>query len=371
MSDLRESLNTAFAEAETTSASEVDTSAPAAPVEARETPSDAPAAAPQSDTPEKVDAEPVDPDKPKPITEVAGDVTDVKDKTAPTPSSDPRIDRAPNSWKGDAKGLWQSLPLRARQEVIRRERDTSNAIREASESRQRVEQITAVFEPHMQRIQSMHGGNALQAVSGLLNVERTLAGGTSMEKAQLVAHMIKHFGVDIPSLDSMLSGGEVPQEKQQFSQLEQILNQRLAPVMTFLERQQMAERQRSEQVQQQAVQTIESMVDNPQYPYFDVVREEMADLIEFNARKGIDLSLQDAYAKAVRMNDNTFQSSSVRESTHSATGAALAAHQQAQRAKGAAVSVSGAPSGVGGSVGNPNDLRGTILEAFGATGGRT
>ena len=141
--------------------------------------------------------------------------------------------------------------------------------------------------------------------------------------------------------------------------------------MSFLEQQQMTERQRSQQVQQQALQTVESMTDNPQYPYFDVVREEMADLIEFNARKGIDLSLPDAYAKAVRMNDSTFQSSSVRESTHSATEAALAAHQQAQRAKGAAVSVSGAPSGVGSGVGNPNDLRGTILEAFGAVGGRT
>ena len=255
--------------------------------------------------------------------------------------------------------------------MIRRERDTNNAIREASESRQRVEQITAVFEPHMQRIQSMHGGNALQAVGNLLGVERTLAGGTSMEKAQLVANMIKHFNVDIQSLDSMLSGGNVPQEKQQFSQLEDILNKRLAPVMSFLEQQQMADRQRSQQVQQQALQTVESMTDNPQYPYFDVVREEMADLIEFNARKGIDLSLPDAYAKAVRMNDSTFQSSSVRESTHSATEAALAAHQQAQRAKGAAVSVSGAPSGVGSGVGNPNDLRGTILEAFGAVGGRT
>jgi len=112
------------------------------------------------------------------------------------------------------------------------------------------------------------------------------------------------------------------------------------------------------------------MASDPRFPYFDEVRSEMADIIEIAAKRGVTLSLPDAYEKAVRMNDDTYQASGARQASSSNTQAALQAHQAAQKAKGAAVSVSGNPSGTGINVGNVADLRGTIASAMESMGGR-
>ncbi|MCO5761709.1 MAG: hypothetical protein NHG36_09395, partial [Chromatiaceae bacterium] len=126
--------------------------------------------------------------------------------------------------------------------------------------------------------------------------------------------------------------------------------------------------QQCQQVEQQAVMTVEQMSQDEKYPYFNEVREDMADIIELGARKGVYISLSEAYNKAIRMNDGTFQASSVRDQSQGATQAALEAHRAAQAAKGASVSVTGSPTGTGKNSGDPSNLRGLIENAFG--GGR-
>jgi hypothetical protein len=306
--------------------------------------------------------------KPRSIDEVVTDEQPVE-KSAEKPTGDPRIDRAPQSWKGDAKKLWAELPLSARQEVVRRERETAKVMQETAQIRQNFGQVQEALAPHMERIGREYGGNPITAINTLMSVDKTLRTGTPAEKAQLVANTIKRFGVDISALDNLLAGEELPAPVQQMSQIEQLLEQRLAPVQQFLQKQQQSEQQQAYRIEQEAVQTVESMSDNPQFPYFDDVREDMADLIEMSAKRGIAVSMEEAYSRAVRMNDTTYQAVQSRQSSQSATQAALAAHQQAQKAKGAAVSVSGNPSAAGNSF-SPSDLRGTIEAAFGNSGGR-
>lgn len=368
MDDLRSAIDAAVTETE-----KVETPAPApAPV----------AAAPS--TPEPIEGEivskTIEPsapagDKPKSIEEVANggkpeELTSPKDENAEPRTIDPRIDRAPASWKGDAKKLWSELPLAARQEVIRRERDTTKVIQEAAQARNQIEPIREVLSPHMDRIQQMYQGNPITAINNLLGVERTLVSGTAQDKVQLVARMIDRFGIDIQMLDSALANQPAPQQTQQLSQIEELVNQRLAPVMDFLGQQQQREQLHARQIEDQALHTVETMATDANYPYFEDVRQDMADIIEMGARRGVAISMEDAYTRAVRMNDITFQATNVRENSQAATQAALQAHQLAQKAKGAAVSVSGSPMGTGTNVGNPADLRGTIAAAFGDTGGR-
>jgi len=88
----------------------------------------------------------------------------------------------------------------------------------------------------------------------------------------------------------------------------------------------------------------------------------MADLIDLNAKKGIPLSLDEAYNRAVRMNPDTYGQME-RQSTVSA---ATQAHQAAIRARNAGSSISGSPAGGGGqSNGGDGSLRGAIEAAFG------
>jgi hypothetical protein len=340
----------------------------------------APAVTPGEDGGSTVDAStPVEstvergsPDKPKSIEEVAGATPETAASEKPTDKApiDPRIDRAPQSWKGDSKKVWNELPLNVRQEVVRRERETTKVMQEAAQARQQISQVQEAIAPHMDRINTVYGGNAVQAINNLLAVERQLFNGTLTDKAQLVANMIKQFGIDLPTLDSLLAGQPVPQEVQQQSAIERMLEQRLQPFQQFLQTQQQREQQAAQRTEQEALHTVESMAQDPQFPYFNEVRDLMADIIELNSRRGIYIALPEAYNKAVRMNDDTYQAASVRDSSQAATQAALQAHQAAQKAKGAAVSVSGNPTAPGTQFGNPSDLRGTILSALGETGSR-
>jgi hypothetical protein len=305
---------------------------------------------------------------PKSIEEVAGEP--VADKPADKPGADPRIDRAPQSWKGDAKKVWAELPLNVRQEVIRRERDATRILQESAEVRQKVETIQSTLAPHMDRINAMYQGNPITAINNLLGVERILVNGDPVAKVNLVANMIKHFGIDLVSLDKALVGEAPSPEVQQQSNIEKLLEQKLAPFQQFIQSQQQREQQYRQQTEQEVAHTVETMASDPNFPYFNEVRTDMADIIEMYARRGVTVSLEDAYSRAVRINDETFQASSGRESSQAATQAALQAHQAAQRAKGAAVSVSGSPSMPGNNAGNPQDLRGTISSLLGETGNR-
>ena len=330
------------------------------------TPADTPAA-------ESVASDAVPKDARPSIEEVAGEQGKAVEDKAETPAereARQRVDRAPQSWKGESKKLWETLPLNVRQEVARRERDITKVMNETAHVRQQVSQMQEVFAPHMDRINTVYGGNTATAINNLLSVERQLFNGTPQDKAQLVANMVKQFNIDVRALDAAIVGQAPPEDVAQQSNIERILEQRLAPLQQFVQSQQHREQQARVQQEQQVTQTIEQMAVDPQYPYFDEVRDLMADIVEVNARRGIAISLPDAYTKAVRMNDDTYQASTARDSSQAATQAALQAHQQAQRAKGAAVSVGGAPGAPGTNVGNPSDLRGTIASLIGDTGSR-
>jgi len=122
------------------------------------------------------------------------------------------------------------------------------------------------------------------------------------------------------------------------------------------------EQAQRQQQQEQINHTVESMALDPKYPHFDDVRGDMADLIDLKARQGIDLSLEDAYSMATRMNPDVYAQMSRQTNLQSANQQ----HQQAIRAKNAASSVSGSPAagGSGQFVGN-GDLRSSIEAAFG------
>jgi hypothetical protein len=278
---------------------------------------------------------------------------------------DDPLAKAPQSWKGGAKALWKDLPLPVRLEVDRRERDTNRVLQESSLNNRKVAEITQVLAPHTDFIRQNYGGNPMVAIQNLFQAEQALTRAAPQDRAKFVADMITTYGVDISMLDEILSGQTQQPSRQQNSNIEQLLDQRLRPIMTFVERQEQAARQQAERAEQEMNTTIDSMLaDDETYPHFETVRSDMALIIEDGARKGVYIDLPAAYNKAVRMND-------LAPTTGGATDAALRAHQEAQKAKGASKSVSGAPGGINGaSRVNPNDLRGTIDALMSGGGGR-
>jgi hypothetical protein len=286
-------------------------------------------------------------------------------KAKPEEHQDDPLAKAPQSWKEGAKTLWKDLPLSVRLQVNQRERDTSRIIKESSLNNRKVTEITQVLAPHTEFIRQNYGGNPMTAIQSLFQAEQALTRAAPQDRAKFVADMITTYGVDIGMLDEILAGQTQQPSRQQNSNIEQLLDQRLRPIMTFVERQEQAARQQAERAEQEMNTTIDSMqADDETYPHFETVRSDMALIIEDGARKGVYIDLPAAYNKAVRMND-------LAPAASSATDAALRAHQEAQKAKGASRSVSGAPGGINGaSRVNPNDLRGTIDALMSGGGSR-
>jgi hypothetical protein len=266
-------------------------------------------------------------------------------------------DKPPASWKGDAKKVWGELPEAARNEVVRRERQVDQVLKESADARQNVEAINAVVNRHADRIREW-GAPIPQVFENLLNADHILSTAPVVDRAQFMAQLIKDYNVDISALDAALSGQPMPQGQVDVSaQVKQLLEQELAP---FKER--IAADHRIQQ--QEVSHTIESMAaDHVNFPYFQDVRDDMADLIEIKAARGVYLTLEQAYNMAAGGNPTVNAANqALRE-----RAAALEADATARKAKNAASSIGGSPASVSGGA-DPNDLRGTIAAAMG--GGR-
>jgi hypothetical protein len=268
-----------------------------------------------------------------------------------------RVDRAPASWKGDVKGEWANLPLHVRQEIHRREAQVNKTMEEASTYREISGAFEKIFTPHLQRVQS-YGSNPIQMVDSLLQTEATLAGGSMQQKATTIANLIQQYGIDLQTLDTVLSASlnNTPQQPDIATELEQRLMQKFQPILQTVQSFQEQQRQNDQRLQQEAVTTVEQMALDPRFPYFDEVRNDMADVMEIMAKRGTPISLEDAYKRATAMNG--FVANQI---------SSQSANQAAKRAKEAAVSVSSNPASGGSTVaGDDGTLRGAIEAAFGA-----
>jgi len=290
------------------------------------------------------------------VTTEAEDATPVKEATdeVPTFVKDKPADVAPASWKGDAKKVWADLPEAARAEVIRRERQVDQTLRETAQARNIVEDMQRTVAPYQARLQEL-GTSPAQMFNNLMQAEVALAHGSQSQKADLIANLIQQYGIDVQQLDSALSarlnGRQAPQQQSDDieQRVQQLLAQRLAPIEQRM--------QVEQQTQQEEIAiTIEQMANDPAYPYFQDVREDMADLIEIKAARGVYISLQQAY--------NTITGNTPQAAAQAQRTSLKQANATALKAKSAAVSVGGSPSSVSGGADSTN-FRARIESALG------
>jgi hypothetical protein len=256
-----------------------------------------------------------------------------------------QADKAPASWKPDVREHWATLPDTVRSEISRREVEHARFMQETAEARRTADAVSQVVQPYMHFIKA-ENSNPLQAIDNLMATASRLRTGTGPELAQLMADMVNQFGTGrhgrqfIEMLDSALAGQQPAQSDPQTSQIEQLLNQKLAPVQGMLTQFQQAQAQAQYQAQAAAQNEVAQFLSKAEFG--EDVRENMADILEIAQRRGQSMTLQQAYEKASFMNDSVRK---VMQQRHAVQGAQVH-NQAAQRARAAAVSVSGsAPVG--------------------------
>lgn len=275
----------------------------------------------------------------------------------PGPKPGPRQpgERAPASWRPDVREHWGQLPEPVRAEIQRREVEVQRTLQESAEARRNYDAVMRTIQPYETFIRA-ENSNPIQAIDNLMRTAATLRIGTPAEKAQLLAGVVKQYGVDVNMLDAALAG-QVPATDPQTAAFEQALNQRLAPVQNMLQQFQQAQAMQQQRVTEQAQTEVQKFLEKAEFG--QDVREAMADLLELAQRRGQPMTIQEAYRKACLADDRIVK---VLQGRAQARGAQTQT-QAAQRARQAAVSVTGAAP-AGALKQDPTDVRSAIEAAI-------
>ena len=274
----------------------------------------------------------------------------------------PQIAKAPQSWKPDAREDWSKLTPRVQQEVIRREGEVQRALQESSEARQGYQKFKESVAPFENMIRA-EGGEVLPAVQGLLQTAHMLRTAPPQYRAQAIAKMVANFlpgreGLEL--LDAALSGQAQPGQPQQ--QQPVMRDPRIDQLLAEREQEQRAKAEAATATARQQVEEI------AKEEFFEDVRQDMADLIEVARRRGVALSVKDAYNRAIGLHPEISKVVAQR-----AAHAARNPVGSTARAKAASVSVRASPA-VTPKVGDEssNDLRATLerVESEISGGGR-
>lgn len=247
--------------------------------------------------------------------------------------------KAPQAWKPAIREHWGKLPKEVRDEVSRRELEVQQVLNQSTQARRFAQEFGQVIQP-FQHLIAAQNSTPLQAVRNVMTTAAGLMTGTPEQKARIIAETISNYGVDVRVLDAILSNGQIPQNAQQPAIPPQF-QQMLQPVYGFMNEIQQARQQREGQMKQQADAEVANFAEKP---FFDDVREDMADLMEIAAKNGREMTMLQAYERAVSMNpeiQNILTQRRQAEEAKKNGGTRLA-----QRKK-AASTISGSPAGPG------------------------
>lgn len=268
--------------------------------------------------------------------------TEVAPKTAELQSVS---SKPPVSWKPEEREGWEKLDPRHQAAIIRRERETSNALTQSSQAREFSAAMQQALTPYMHMIQA-EGSDPVRAVGALFQTAAVLRTAPPMQKANLIAELIMTHQVDPSLLDTVLSAkfrGQ-PSSDDPMSHLMAQFDQKLQPIQEQLRSFQQREQMQHQQVEQQAESTLGAFMGDPANEFAADVAEDMADLLDLATKRGLTLSLQDAYKRATLAHPTISQIMERRM----LKGGAAQQSAAASRARQASASVtdSGAPSQV-------------------------
>jgi hypothetical protein len=203
--------------------------------------------------------------------------------------------KAPASWTPKARETWSKLPKEAQAQIAKRENEISRTLKETASARQMMQRLNTTLEPYKSGLIASGVQDPIQAIGTLFQTEAQLRGGDTRMKAQTVADLIKQYGVDIATLDGLLAG-EAPSSGGTNPDIEQLIDQRMAPVNQMLQQQQQYAQYQEQQYQQEAKQSVDQFGQNAEF--LNDVRMDMADMLEAASRRGIAMTLEQAYEKA-------------------------------------------------------------------------
>lgn len=205
--------------------------------------------------------------------------------------------KPPIDWNPELRESWKDLPAGVRDKIAKREADIAQAMQGTAEARRTHQDISQLAQTYGSVMAAEGVQDPMQAIQGLFQTATQLRMGSPQQKAEKIADMIMHYGVDIQALDNLLVGN--PATDPQVNQMEQMIDQRMGPVNQMMNN--LAGMQQNTNVQQQ--QSVRQEVDQfaTTAEFMQDVRVDMADIMDMATKRGQNLTLQQAYDKACQL----------------------------------------------------------------------
>lgn len=251
----------------------------------------------------------------------------------------------PSTWKKEYVTIWDKMEsgeqinkedfIKFAEYANQRESEYKKGVSTYKAEADRARSYENAIAPYSQDLQR-RGIQPTQYIENLVRAEQILSNAGYDQKVQVFQKLAADYGIQ-------LNGGQVTQLDPYTQQLMNQLNQVNQEVSSIKGRFAQEENQRL----MGEIERVRNDVEK--FPHFDVVREEMAQLLELGKAQ----DLETAYKKAVRMNDDVWaleQDRLLKDARQTTIKA-----QQVAKAKAAAVSPkSTTPSG---KVSNPEDKK--------------
>ena len=263
----------------------------------------------------------------------------------------------PSTWKKEYVQIWDKMEAgeqiskedftKFAEYANQRESEYKKGVSTYKAEADRAKSYEEAIAPYAQELQK-RGIRPDQYISNLARADQILTHAPMKQKVQIFQRLAQEYGVQLNGSGQMQQFD--PYTQQLMNQLNMV-NQEVSSIKGRF----------AEEENQRLMNEIEKYrSDAEKYPHFDVVREEMAQLLELGKAQ----DLETAYKKAVRMNDDVWaleQDRLLKDAKQTAIKA-----QQVAKAKAAAVSPkSVTPSGRVTEPGDKKDRRSLISEQLG------
>jgi hypothetical protein len=272
-------------------------------------------------------------------------------KYVAAPRSEPAAEepvwkRPPSSWKRDYHEVWQTADPRLQEYAHKREEEMRAGIEPLRSKAQFADQMNEAMQPYMNTIQGL-GIDAPRAVRALMEADHVLRNSPPDQKRAYLANLARSYGIDLGQVDSQSQGAPIDSN---YYAVQNELNNVRGEIANFKQQQEQAENQ-------SLLGEINVFANKAEY--FEEARPVMIQLLQ----SGVAGTLEEAYEKAIRLNDDIFSQTQQRSQAEAAAQKSLSANRAAKAAKAAAVSVKSSTPGTKTTT-NAQDRRSMLLEQF-------
>lgn len=207
---------------------------------------------------------------------------------------EPTAIAAPASWSKEMHEHWDSLSPQIRQYVSQRELDASRKISEQGNELNRARPLAELLERYQQNF-DRHGVTFEQGMESLMNAQAVL----DQDPLRGIAMIAQSYGVDLQQAYGPAYQHMDPSLKRLVEH-----NQALQAQLLNAERNQRAQQAADQRAaMQQGVHQVDTWLTEQDRPYFDLVQDSMAVLLE----QGLASTLDEAYDIACHANPTTRQ----------------------------------------------------------------